>query len=115
MELKDRLEDNNKTKEYLQTLKKVYLIGCWARFGVREHYFAGQFVEDDYLGYVPLVYDFDDHNGTYSEWILRKINETTTGSVYGYSFNKEFAEEYCRLKNIEAKNWIHEYKEFVEK
>lgn len=90
--MKKVLHNNAKTKKYLDSLKKVYLIGCWARFGVWEFPFTGKFVHDDVLGYVPLVYDYDDRNGTVDNYYLRKLTDVTTGSIIEYSFSKEHAQ-----------------------
>lgn len=97
--LKEHLEYNDKNYKYIQSLKKVYLIGYWARYGIREYPYAGEMVEDKVFSYTPLVYDFDDHNGTYGEWILRKINDVTTGGVIIYCFNKELAEQLVDIYN----------------
>lgn len=93
--MEKHLEFNNKNQKYINSLKKVYLIGCWARYGIMEFPFTGEFVEDELFGMTPLVYDFDDHNGTYDEWVLRKIQNTTTGQVIMYCFNKELAQRYA--------------------
>lgn len=84
------LESSPETKVYLDKLKKVYLIGCWAHYGVREHYFSGKYADRDKTR--PLVYDYDDHNGTCDNWYLKEIDSTTTGYVWGWTFNKDDAE-----------------------
>lgn len=93
--LKEHLEYNNKNEKYINSLSKVYLIGYWARYGVREYPYSGQMVEDEEFGMTPLVYDFDDHNGTYNEWILRKIQNTTAGQVIMYCFKEQLANIYA--------------------
>lgn len=90
--LKAHLEYNDKNNKYIQSLRKVYLVGYWASYGVLEFPYSGKMVEDDLFGMAPLVYDFDDHNGTYGEYVLRKINEVTSGGTITYCFNKEIAE-----------------------
>ena len=90
--LKTRLEYNNKNNKYIESLKKVYLIGHWARYGVLEFPYAGKMVEDDLFGMTPLVYDLDDHNGTYAEYILTKINDVTTGDIIIYTFDRNAAQ-----------------------
>ena len=90
--LKTRLEYNNKNNKYIESLKKVYLIGHWARYGVLELPYAGKMVEDDLFGMTPLVYDLDDHNGTYAEYILTKINDVTTGDIIIYTFDRNAAQ-----------------------
>lgn len=93
------LENSAETKAYLDTLKKIYLIGCWAHYGVREYYFSGKYADKDKTK--PLVYDYDDHNGACDNWYLRELDDTTTGYVWGWTFNKKDAERIAN--NLEAK------------
>lgn len=93
------LDNSPKTKAYLDKLKRIYLIGCWAHYGVREHYFSGKYADKDKTK--PLVYDYDDHNGTCDNWYLREIDDTTTGYVWGWTFNKKDAERIAN--NLEKK------------
>ena len=57
---------------------KVYLIACWASYGILEFPFTGKYIKENGID-IPLVYDYDDHNGTCDCWWLRKITNTTTG------------------------------------
>lgn len=98
--LKEYLECNDKNDRYIQSLRKVYLVGYWARYGVLEFPYAGKLVEDNLFGMTPLVYDFDDHNGTYDEYILRKINDVTSGGVVIYCFNQKVAEMLAYKLNL---------------
>ena len=100
MKLKEHLEYNDKNNKYIQSLRKVYLVGYWARYGVLEFPYAEKMIEDKLFGMTPLVYDFDDHNGTYDEYILRKINDVTTGQIIIYCFNKELAEMLADKLNL---------------
>lgn len=78
--------------EYYKNSPKVYLVGFWAHYGVRDYPYAGKYVWDEYAqDYVPLVWDYDDHNGTADEYEVRKITHTTTGSVIMWSFNEKKA------------------------
>lgn len=90
--LKEHLKCIDKNYSYIRSLPKVYLIGYWARYGVIEFPYAGKMVEDEVFGMTPLVYDFTDHNGTYDEWVLRKIQDTTTGQAVIYCFDKQIAQ-----------------------
>lgn len=69
--------------------------------------YAGEMAEDNEFGLIPLVYDFDDHNGTYGEYVLRKLNRVTTGQMITYTFNEpianSIAERFNKLTNIENK------------
>lgn len=87
--MKKELKNTKKTKKYLESLHKIYLIGCWAHYGVREYPFTGKYSKN---GTMPLVYDYDDHNGTCDSWFLRELVNTTTGAYVGFSFSKERAE-----------------------
>lgn len=97
--LKKHLKDNSKNNKYIQSLRKVYLVGYWARYGVMSFPYAGKMVEDSEFGLIPLVYDFDDHNGTYSEYVLRKLNHVTTGQIITYTFNEHIANSIAEQYN----------------
>lgn len=90
--LKEHLKENSKNNKYIQSLRKVYLVGYWARYGVLAFPYAGKMVENNEFGLIPLVYDFDDHNGTYEEYVLRELNQVTTGQVITYTFNEHIAQ-----------------------
>lgn len=95
------LSNNKRTQKYLEKLPKIYVVACWARFGVREYPFTGKFVKDEYRGdtYVPLVYDYDDRNGTGDDYYLRKITNTTTGVIIMWTQNKNIAEKIAAMYN----------------
>lgn len=94
---------SDKNWEYVKSLKPVYLLGYWYDYGIREYPFTGEFEKDEQLGYVPIVYDFTDHNGTYEEYVPRKITEVTTGEVIIYCFSKPLLESYMnKLKNFDS-------------
>ena len=79
--MKKVLYDTPKTKKYLDSLTKIYMIGVWIGCGVREHYFTGKCDKDG----MPLVYDYYDGNGACSEWHLMRLDNTTTGGVFAWS------------------------------
>lgn len=94
---KKRVLDNNaKTKKFLDSLPKIYLIGVWAKCGVREHYYAG-FTDKDGM---PFVWDYDDHNGTCDNWYLRRLDYTTTGSILSWTIDKTQAEHLAESYNL---------------
>ena len=87
--MKTKLPDNAKTAHMLKKCRKIYAVGCWAKYGVAEYDFSGKCDENG----VPLVWDFTDHNGERDEWILRNIYETTTVRIYAWTdirLNAEF-------------------------
>lgn len=79
--------------EYYKNSPKVYLVGFWAHYGVIDYPYAGKYVWDEWSqDYVPLVFDYDDHNGTADEYEVRKITDVTTGGRITWTFNKGKAE-----------------------
>ena len=97
--MKKVLNDTKETKEYLNSLPKVYIAACWAGWGVAGFPFSGKYADKKKT--IPLVWKYCDFNGTASEWHLMSIYNTTTGIIAGWSFNKSILKDYVRLKNIE--------------
>lgn len=97
--MKKILDNNKETKDYLNSLPKVYIAACWAGWGVRGFAFSGKYEDKEKT--IPLVWDYYDFNGTADEWHLISIYNTTTGSIAGWSFSKSMLEDYVKLKNIE--------------
>lgn len=96
--MKKILDNNKKTKEYLDSLPKVYIAACWAGWGVAAFPFSGKYADKNHT--IPLVWKYCDFNGTASEWHLMSIYNTTTGIISGWSFNKSMLKDYVKLKNI---------------
>lgn len=105
-----RLPYNQKTKDKLAKLPKIYLIACWAHYGVLEFPFSGKYkkikdTDSPLIRYIPLVWDFDDHNGTYPEYVLRPITWTTTAAIRGWVSNEQQAKdtaEFCEKRRVQA-------------
>ena len=97
--MKKILNDTKKTREYLDSLPKVYIAACWAGCGVAAFPFSGKYADKNHT--IPLVWKYCDFNGTANEWHLMSIYNTTTGIIAGWSFNKSMLKDYVRLKNIE--------------
>lgn len=93
--MKKILENTIKTREYLESLPKIYMIACWAGYGVRGFPFAGKCTEDG----VPMVWLRDDCNGTCDCYFLRKLTSTTTGWIYAWTTSKSRAEEIAAALN----------------
>ena len=127
--LRKRLPDNQKTKDKLAKLPKIYLVACWARYGVLDFPFSGKYkrvkdADSPLVRYIPLVWDYDDHNGTYPEYILRPITWTTTAAIRGWVRNEQQAKdtaEFCEKRRLEReqeerqelqKNYEERIKEF---
>ena len=108
--LRKRLPYNQKTKDKLAKLPKIYLIACWAHYGVLEFPFSGKYkkvkdADGPLIRYIPLVYDFDDHNGVYPEYVLRPITWTTTAAIRGWVSNEQQAKdtaEFCEKRRVQA-------------
>ena len=108
--LRKRLPYNQKTKDKLAKLPKIYLIACWAHYGVLEFPFSGKYkkvkdADGPLIRYIPLVWDFDDHNGVYPEYVLRPITWTTTAAIRGWVRNEQQAKdtaEFCEKRRVQA-------------
>ena len=108
--LRKRLPDNQKTRDKLAKLPKIYLIACWAHYGVLEFPFSGKYkkvkdADSPLIRYIPLVWDFDDHNGVYPEYVLRPITWTTTAAIRGWVRNEQQARdtaEFCEKRRVQA-------------
>jgi hypothetical protein len=104
MRLRKKLPNDEKTREFLSSLPRVYLIATWAKTGVWEFPFAGEYQFDKYAQCdVPMVYQYDDFNGTEDNYWLRKITYTTTGFIIGWSFDKEEAQRMADEENARSK------------
>ena len=102
--LRKRLKNTKKNKDKLAKLPKIYLVACWARYGVLEFPFSGRYKKIDKKP-IPLVWDFDDHNGTYPEYVLRPITWTTTAAIRGWVRNEQQAKdtaEFCEKRRVQA-------------
>lgn len=90
------------TRDYLNSLKPVYLIGCWAHYGVMQFPFSGKYADNDKTE--PYVYYYDDHNGTCDNYYLTELHDTTTGYVWGWTFSKEDAIRIAEQLEHKAEN-----------
>ena len=97
--MKKVLLNTPETKNYLESLPRVYIAACWAGWGVRDFPFSGKYADKEKT--IPLVWDYYDFNGAADEWHLIPINQTTTGIIAGWSFSEAMLKDYTRLKNIE--------------
>lgn len=98
------LKNNKKTKAYLDSLPKIYLVGCWARYGIMEFPFTEKYFSEKGIS-IPIVYDYDDHNGTCDNWYLRRIDHTTTGQIVLWTQSKSVASKIAELYNKEMGLW----------
>lgn len=95
------LKNNKKTTAYLDSLPKIYIVGAWAKYGVREYPFAGKYETNDNGISIPLVYDYDDHNGTTDNYYLRRLDHVTTGQIILWTQFRNVANKVAELFNKE--------------
>lgn len=98
--LRKSLPYNKRNKKRIEKLPRIYLVACLARWGVIEHAYAGKNTKNG----IPLVYQFDDHNGTHWEYCLRRITDTTTGATYKWFFDKNqalYEARQCEKRRLE--------------
>ena len=98
--MKSRIEYDKHPKlvKKIQELPKIYMIACWASYGVLEYYFSGKCTEDG----VPMVWLRDDCNGTCDCYFLRKLTNTTTGWIYAWTISESRAKEIAAALNEKA-------------
>lgn len=94
--MKKILENTIETREHLKSLPKIYMIVRWVRYGVIGFPFAGKYTTNG----VPLVWCYDDQNGTCDHYFLRKLTDTTTGWIYAWTTSKNRAEEIAEALNV---------------
>ena len=92
------LENTTETRECLESLPKIYMIACWAGYGVQAFPFAGKCTTDG----IPFVWDYDDQNGTCDCYFLRKLTDTTTGWIYAWTTSESRAKEIAAALNEKA-------------
>ena len=92
------LQRTERNEKYVKSLKKLYAIVYRAKFGVDEFPFSGKY--KDKAKCRPLVWDYDDHNGTTDAYYSRELEHTTTGVIYLWTFSKEDAERIAAQKNL---------------
>ena len=99
--MKKILKNTERTKAYLDSLPKIYMVGQWAHYGVREYPFTGEYNFNSDGVSIPLVYYYEDHNGTCDNWYLRRLDQTTSGGVVMWTQNKNVADKVAELFNKE--------------
>ncbi len=127
LRFRKRLKATKKNQNRLSKLSKIYLIACWARFGVLEFPFSGKYKKEKdkdspLIRYIPLVWDFDDHNGTYPEYVLKPITWTTTAAIRGWVRDEQQAKdtaEFCEKRRLQAQQELQrkklpDFREFIQ-
>lgn len=82
-----KMQNSKETREKLSKLTKIYLLGFWVDYGIRECVFSGKYKRIKGQ-LVPLVWHYCDDNGKEDMWILMPITNTTTGVIVDWGFNK---------------------------
>ena len=67
------IPDSPDTKRLLDSLPRIYAVGCWARYGVREYYYSGRSTKDG----IPLVWDLGATEITHSNY-YHVVNRSRT-------------------------------------
>ena len=80
-------QDNKRTKKYIDSLPKIYLVVCWADYGYIAYPNSCKVNKDG----IPLVWEYYDGNGTCSEWHLSPITQATTGWVSCWTVSEKAA------------------------
>ena len=92
-----------KIEDRMKTLTSIYLIVQYAHWCVRECEWTGRFEIRDGVP-IPIVYDYDDHNGTFEEYAKRPITRVTTGFIFDWTFHKHSASKIAEwLEEAEKK------------
>jgi hypothetical protein len=93
--MKNRYSANDpEITRILANCRTIYLIGHWAQYGYLPLPFSGEYKFTE-----PLVWMFNDHNGTYDEFILIPITKITTGYVIDWTFDEEEAKRKVKELN----------------
>jgi hypothetical protein len=103
--VKKILKNNKRTKQYLDKLPKMYIVGYWAKVGVADFPFSGKYEEHNGIS-IPLVYQFDDNNGEYAAYYLRRIDHTTSGAVFFWTQFEHIAKRFAEWSNKNTENLL---------
>ena len=97
--MREILPNNARTNRMLNKCPKLYAVGFWVKYGIREYYFSGKC---DATG-APLVWMYNDHNGEREEWILMDIYCTTSGRIVAWTTTKNNAVFIANVLNKQAR------------
>lgn len=91
------LPNTQETKDYLSTLPKLFAVGLFDKhYGVWEVPFAGEYIVDENDENfpnleIPLVYDFDNSDEDFKEFIVKPINKLNMEDLIIWSQNQTIA------------------------
>ena len=107
--MKKVLENDEKTAAYLNSLPKMYMVGCWAGYGVWDFPWSGKWEKNPYTGHMePLVWYYNDHNGTADNWYLGPIRHVTSGVVVMWTEDRVVAKNIASALNLKQEFNKHE-------
>lgn len=93
--------NSGETAQFLTKLPKMYIVGYWARYGVWDFYWSGKWEKNPHNGHMePLVWHYDDHNGTADNWYLLPIRFVTTGQIIMWTEDRVYAESIASALNL---------------
>ena len=102
-----------KNTEKINKCQSIYIVVLYAKWGVREYKWTGKWKYSKlFNSYEPIVYDYDDHNGTFEEYVKRPIHFVTTGWIIDWTFSKYAADRFAKLLNEEMEKPIQFTGEF---
>ena len=100
--MKKLLPNNDKTAKYLGELPRIYIVGCWASYGVEGFAWSGKFTTNSRTGYTePLVWKYDDFNGERDNWVLVPIHCVTSGAIMTWTQDKDMALRIAYALNVQ--------------
>ena len=86
--MKKILKNTKKTKEYLESLPKIYGLFLWAKWAILELPWVGKYDENG----EPLVYIYYDANGACDEYHLAPIHYASGGAFHDWYEYKNTAD-----------------------
>lgn len=99
--MKHHLKNSGKTAKYLNKLPLMYIVACWANYGVMDYPWSGKWTKNKHTGHMePLVWYYDDHNGTADEWYLVPIHLVTCSYIIMWTEDESAAHSVANALNI---------------
>ena len=93
--------NSGETAQFLSKLPRLYMVGYWARYGVWDLYWSGKWEKNPHNGHMePLVWHYNDRNGTADNWYLVPIRFVTTGQIIMWTEDKAYAETIASALNL---------------
>lgn len=92
------LPDEIEVRNALRDLPRISVVVCYAGFTTETVAYAHTELIDGEP--IPLVWEWDDHNGVYEDWTLIPITSLTSGGVYCWTSNEKAAKRIAEQLNI---------------